>query len=130
MTGAVQEQQKKCGSERKQTSKASEPCPGGDVDCSECEVGGTRFLSEAACTRVKEMSAEIATSLAVMAAGGDLKSTELLLMLAGQAQAKKESKKVRHGRTAAQELEDEPEWTGPMPGAQAETGFGGREPEF
>jgi hypothetical protein len=86
------------------------------VECSECKVGGSRFLREAACLKVKARCDQIADSLAGKAIGGDLKSAELLLMLATQAQEKKESKKIRHGRTATQELEDEPEWMGPMPG--------------
>jgi hypothetical protein len=96
--------------EQKQQPRKKDPCSGCELDCSTCEVNGTRTLRRVACRTVKRKSAAITNSLAKMAIKGSLSSAKLLISLAGPATEKAGPKKSRRGRTDAMDLAAEPGW--------------------
>lgn len=119
-----QKEQKVVGETREQTTAKKDPCLGCDLDCTACKVDGAKTLRLAACQTLKKASTSITKKLATKAKAGDANSTKLLLLLSETQPAKDGAKKKKRGRSAAQELADEPEWSEDETETLAETGAG------
>jgi hypothetical protein len=96
--------------EQKRQPRKKDPCSGCELDCSTCEVNGTKTLRRVASRTVKRKSTAITNSLAKMAIEGNLNSAKLLISLAGPPAEKAGSKKSRRGRTDAMGFAAEPRW--------------------
>ena len=92
-------------------------------------VRKTNKLVKEAGKRLERDGEEIAESLSTHAKNGHLQATKLLLNLADRNAEAEAAEAPRLVRDWAGELTEEPEWQGEMSEAEAETGFGGREPE-
>jgi hypothetical protein len=106
-----------------QTTAEKDPCTECDLDCITCQVNGAKTLRLAACQTLKRESKLISNSLATKAKAGDANSTKLLLLLTETQPVKEGAKKKRRGRSAAQELAAEQEWSEEVTEALAGTGI-------
>jgi len=94
---------------------------------------GVKKLCRAAGRAIGAKTKDITELLVRKTLSGDLRSAKMLIALGEPQQMKKKvNKKGKAGmsrRTAAMRLSDEPEWVETVAEENAETGFGGQEPE-
>lgn len=130
MAGSRKKKQEVESKPRELATDNVEPCSGCDLGCLQCLNGGARTLRQLAFKTVQDNGAGITKSLLERTLGGDFSSAKLLISLA-EPRAEKEGarKRNRRGRSAAQELAEEPQWRDREPETTVEAVFAGREPE-